>query len=408
MKTDLTPALLATERGQTADAILRACVHCGFCNASCPTYRVVGNELDGPRGRIYLIKAMLEGEPVTRATQTHLDRCLTCRACESACPSGVEYHRLLNIGRDEIERRTLRPLHARVLRWLLGRILPYRRRFTPLLRLGQSVRWWLPERLRALIPPPPGTRPPTPPPTPRQRHMIVMQGCVQPALSPATNRAVRHVLDALGIEAITVPAEGCCGALSYHLSAQRAGVEFARRNIDAWWPWVEQGVDAIVMTASGCGLFVRDYHRLFADDPVYADKAAHITALLKDISEVLVNEDLESLAVKPSTKLSWHCPCTAQHGQALDQPTRAVLSRLGFEVPTVTDAHLCCGSAGTYSLLHPDIARTLRRRKLANLEASQPEHIVTANIGCQIHLAGGTETPVTHWIELVDGLMSTG
>lgn len=407
MKTELQAAILATDRGQAADAILRTCVHCGFCNATCPTYQLSGNELDGPRGRIYLVKAMLEGNPVTQVTHTHLDRCLTCRACETTCPSGVHYHRLLDVGRAEIERRVPRPLMARVGRWLMCQILPYRRRFMLLLYLGRAVRRWMPRRLRQSIPPVRAPLPPSPHPSPPARRMILVQGCVQPGLSPQTNHAASRVLAALGIESITVPGESCCGALSYHLNLQQAGLAFARRNIDAWWPWVEDGATAIVMTASGCSAFVRDYQHLLADDPQYADKAARINALLKDIAEVLVDEELDALKVTPSTKISWHCPCTAQHGQALEQATHAVLSRLGFSLPVIDDAHLCCGSAGTYALRHPAIATALRQRKLANLEASQPQHIVTANIGCQIHLANGAKTPVTHWIELVARAMRT-
>jgi glycolate oxidase iron-sulfur subunit len=399
MQTFLPQEFLATDRGQEADSILRACVHCGFCTATCPTYQVLGNELDGPRGRIYLIKSMLEGEAVTAVTRTHLDRCLSCQSCETTCPSGVNYHRLLDIGRAELDQRLQRPWPNRVSRALLRLVMPHRRRFTPLLRVAQLFRFLLPGFLRDHVPA-------------RRagiatsvvsaaRKVVLVQGCVQPGLSPDTNAATTLVLAHLGVEALTVSAESCCGALSYHIDAQDEGLDFARRNVDAWWPLLEQGVEAIVMTASGCSNFVQDYASLLKDDPAYAQRAAKVSASLMDISEFLEGEALESLQLDTGTSISWHCPCTAQHGQKLDGPTRAVLQRLGFEVPNITDAHLCCGSAGTNSLFQPEIARQLRERKLAALQASAPEQIVTANIGCQTHLGAGTDTPVVHWIELV-------
>jgi glycolate oxidase iron-sulfur subunit len=399
MQTFLPTEFLATDRGKEADSILRACVHCGFCAATCPTYQVLGNELDSPRGRIYLIKAMLEGEAVTAVTRTHLDRCLTCQSCETTCPSGVNYHRLLDIGRAEVEQRVPRSPVSSSVRWLLRRIMPYRRRFTPLLGLGQLFRSLLPGFLREHVP----LRREAIPVAVGQhaRKVILVQGCVQPGLSPATNAAATLVLDKLGIEAITVAAESCCGAMSYHLNAQGEGLDFARSNIDAWWPLVEEGAEAIVMTASGCSNFVQDYGSLLQNDPGYAQRAEKIVPLLKDIAEVLNSENLEALQLDNASRISWHCPCTAQHGQKLDGVTRAVLSRLGLELPVIVDAHLCCGSAGTNSLFQPDIAKALRERKLAALEASHPQQIVTANIGCQMHLGAGTETPVVHWIELV-------
>jgi glycolate oxidase iron-sulfur subunit len=405
MQTSLPVDFLATDAGQQADSILRACVHCGFCTATCPTYQVLGNELDSPRGRIYLIKALLEGEAVTEITRTHLDRCLSCQSCETTCPSGVNYHRLLDIGRAEVERQVPRSLPQRGLRWLLRQIMPYRQRFTPLLRIGQLFRSLLPGLLQQHVP--------------KQRarlqvaggeharKMILVQGCVQPGLSPNTNLATAQVLDALGIEAVNVTAETCCGAVSYHLNAQGEGLDFARRNIDAWWPLIEGGAEAIVMTATGCSNFVQEYDHLLRLDPAYARRAEKVVDLLRDISEVLLAENLESLAVSSKQRISWHCPCTAQHGQQLDQPTRAVLQRLGFELPVVADGHLCCGSAGTNSLLQPAIAETLRDRKLAALLASDPQLVVTANIGCQTHLAAGTQTPVVHWVELVAGAMGS-
>jgi glycolate oxidase iron-sulfur subunit len=405
MKTSLPVDFLATDQGREADSILRACVHCGFCTATCPTYQVLGNELDSPRGRIYLIKAMLEGEAVTEVTRTHLDRCLSCQACETTCPSGVEYSRLLDIGRAEVEVQVPRPVLQQSLRWLLRQVMPHRQRFTPLLRIGQVFRGILPSVLRQYVPKPrdvlkslPGKHP---------RKVILVQGCVQPGLSPNTNAATVRVLDRLGIEALIVSGESCCGALSYHLNAQAEGLDFARRNIDAWWPLIEAGAEAVVMTATGCSNFVQDYERLLKADPVYAARAGKVVGLLKDISQVLAAEDLASLAVSSTERISWHCPCTAQHGQKLDQPTRDVLGRLGFELPVIADAHLCCGSAGTNSLLQPAIAEALRSRKLDALQISEPDRIVTANIGCQTHLAAATETPVVHWIELIAGSMGS-
>jgi glycolate oxidase iron-sulfur subunit len=382
---------------------LRACVHCGFCTATCPTYQVDGNELDSPRGRIYLIKEMLEGAPVTAVTRTHLDRCLTCQSCETTCPSGVNYHRLLDIGRAEVEQRVPRALPVWVLRWSLVQFLSRRHWFTPAVRLGRVFRPLLPGAVRHYLP---LARPGLPEiGRGHARRMILVQGCVQPGLSPETNAATRLVLDKLGIETVSVAAETCCGALGYHLSAQEQGLQQARANIDAWWPLIEEGVEnsveAIVMTASGCSNFVQDYAALLAGEPEYAERARKVVSLLKDVSQVLAAEDLSQLSLRSRPSISWHCPCTAQHGQQLDVPTRAVLQRLGFDVPQITDAHLCCGSAGTYSMLQPRMANELRDRKLTNLQASQPELIVTANIGCQTHLSGGTDTRVVHWIEML-------
>jgi glycolate oxidase iron-sulfur subunit len=399
MQTSLAAELLATDVGSRADAVLRSCVHCGFCLATCPTYQLLGNELDSPRGRIYLIKEMLEGAPTTAITRTHLDRCLTCRSCETTCPSGVNYHQLLDIGRAEVERRVPRHPLASFLRWLLRSVMSRRQLFTPLLRLGQLVRPLVPTRLRNYVP---IRRPALPvPAAEHQRRVLLVQGCVQPGLSPTTNEATRVVLDRLGISVVTAAGETCCGALDFHLNAQQSAAAQARRNVDAWWPLLETGVEAIVMNASGCSNFVRDYADLLRDDPQYADRAAGVVEKLRDISEILAAEDLSPLQLHATPAISWHCPCTAQHGQQLDRPTREVLTRLGFNLPSVTDAHLCCGSAGTYSLFHADLASELRSRKLDALLASEPEQVVTANIGCQMHLAGGTDTPVVHWIELV-------
>lgn len=403
MRTALPPKLLATANGQQADRILRSCVHCGFCLATCPTYQILGNELDSPRGRIYLIKEMLEGAETTAITQQHLDRCLTCQSCETTCPSGVTYHELLNIGRAEAERRVGRPLPQRIVRGAMRLVMPYRRRFTPLLRVGQALKPVLPKVLARQIP----KREPAIswPASQAQRKVILLEGCVQPGISPNTNAAAARVLDALGISCIRVPLETCCGALSYHMNAQAEGLQFARRNIDAWWPYVEQGAEAIVSTASGCGNFVRDYKGLFKAEPAYKDKAARIDELAKDISEILAAEDLSKLKLQKAGAVAFHCPCSLQHGLSLNATTRQVLHSLGFQLPVVKDEHLCCGSAGTYSIFQKDLSHELRRRKITALQATAPKVIVTANIGCQTHLAAATKTPVKHWIEHVYSLM---
>ncbi len=399
MQTFLPPDYIATRVGQQADSILRDCVHCGLCNATCPTYQVERNELDGPRGRIYLIKQMLEGEPVSELTRHHLDRCLVCQACETTCPSGVNYHQLLDIGRAELERRVPRSVPQRLQRALLRGVMS-RRQFTrPLFALARLVRPLLPAALRGHIPQWRGTIAGRSESHPRQ--VILVQGCVQPAMSPTTNQAATKVLDALGVQALSIGAETCCGALAAHSGGQIQAREQAKRNIDAWWPAIEDGAEAVLMTASGCSNHVQDYPALLAEDPSYADRAQRVAGLLKDISEFLDTEPLETLPVNSQQRIAWHCPCTAQHGQALDAPTRRVLTRLGFELPAVRDAHLCCGSAGSYSLFQPEMAQTLRKRKLEALQASDPQQIVTANIGCQVHLGAGTETPVVHWVELV-------
>ncbi|TFH86028.1 glycolate oxidase iron-sulfur subunit [Billgrantia azerbaijanica] len=410
MQTHFTEEALKQPHIREADRVLRTCVHCGFCNATCPTYQLLGDERDGPRGRIYLMKQMLENPDddglVTEQTRLHLDRCLTCRNCETTCPSGVEYHKLLDIGRAEIERRVPRTAPERALRFGLRfglrKALVDPRRFQALLKLGLTFKPLVPGALKAKLPPTPvdaGTRPD------HQRHarqMLILEGCVQPGLSPNTNAATARVLDRLGIGLTPVGEAGCCGAIDFHLNAQDEGRTRARANIDAWWPHIEAGAEAIVQTASGCGAFVKEYADILADDPAYAEKAERVSALAKDLVEVLRDEDLEALSVKESRKLAFHCPCTLQHAQRLGGAVEAVLVKLGFTLTPVADAHLCCGSAGTYSITQPELATQLRDNKLDNLEAGEPEVIVTANIGCQTHLASAGRTEVRHWIEIVD------
>ncbi len=404
MQTKLSEQAKALPRAQQAESILRACVHCGFCNATCPTYQVLGDELDGPRGRIYLIKQMLEGQDAGAKTLMHLDRCLTCRNCETTCPSGVQYHTLLDIGREEIERRVQRPMRERMLRQSLRAALPNANVFTALLRAGQWLRPVLPAPLQARIPP--KSLPAQPRPlASHARRMLMLEGCVQPGMSPNTNAAAARVLNRLGIEVTNAPFAGCCGAIDYHLNARQKGLQRARRNIDAWWPAIEAGAQAIVQTASGCGAFIKEYGQLLHHDPLYADKAAKVSALAKDLAEVLGGEDLPALAAKPQKRVAFHCPCTLQHAQKLGGVTEGLLQRLGFELTPVPDAHLCCGSAGTYSITQPELSAELRERKLAALQSGQPDVIATANIGCQMHLGAG-DKPVRHWIELVDEALS--
>ncbi|QXH53834.1 glycolate oxidase subunit GlcF [Pseudomonas fakonensis] len=401
MQTRLSDQARALARGAEAEKVLRSCVHCGFCNATCPTYQLLGDELDGPRGRIYLIKQVLEGQAPTERTREHLDRCLTCRNCETTCPSGVQYHNLLDIGRAVVEEAVPRSHGERALRGALRAVLPTPALFHTLLKTGQALRPLLPQALKNKVPgqvAPAGIRP-----APRfARRVILLEGCVQPTLSPNTNNATARVLDRLGISCVTAKEAGCCGAVDYHLNAQEKGLQRARRNIDAWWPHVSAGAEAIVLTASGCGAFVKDYGHLLADDPAYAGKAKRISELACDLVEVMAKTELEALGIATNLKLAFHCPCTLQHAQRLGGAVEGVLTRLGFHLTAVPDAHLCCGSAGTYAITQPELSRQLRDNKLNALESGAPQVIATANIGCQSHLGGAGRTPVRHWIEIVD------
>ncbi len=399
MQTALADFVRDTPEGREADAILRKCVHCGFCTATCPTYLLLGDENDGPRGRIYLVKQLLEGAPVSASTQLHLDRCLTCRACETTCPSGVAYGRLADIGRKLVDGRVPRPFAERVKRRALAEVLPHRALFTALLALGRLARPLLPAALAAKVPADTAARGKWPAPH-HARRMLVLTGCVQPALSPDTNAAAARVLDRLGISLVEARGAGCCGALRYHLNYQDDGLDDMRALIDAWWPLVASGVESIVTTASGCGVQVKEYGQLLAHDPRYADKAAKVSALARDISEVIDAEGdrLAPLVKETAGRIAFHPPCSLQHGQKVKGVTERVLSRAGFELTPVPDAHLCCGSAGTYSLLQPELSARLKANKLAALSSGDPEEIVTANIGCQTHLAEGSVLPVRHWI----------
>jgi len=412
MQTTLLQSLRDTSAGREAEAVVRKCVHCGFCLATCPTYQLLGDELDSPRGRIYLIKQVLEGRTPTAKTQLHLDRCLTCRACETTCPSGVEYHRLLDTGRARVDAQLRRPLAERLYRHALREVLPRRWLFTLLVRLGRLLRWALPASLRRQLSIPVGaasaaTVAAKAAPAMHARRMLMLQGCVQPALRPGINAAAARVLDRAGINAIEVPAASCCGALRFHAGAQDDGRDDMRRLIDTWWPQLEAGAEAIVVTASGCGAHLKDYGRLLRDDPVYAAKAARVSELAKDLSEVVEAESaalFENLARSPHQfmPVAFQSPCTLQHGQQIRGPVELLLKAAGYELTPVADAHLCCGSAGTYSILEPQLAAQLRANKLAALTAGHPAVIATANIGCLTHLAAGTTVPVKHWIELLD------
>ena len=402
MQTNLADFIKGTPDGDEAEAILRACVHCGFCTATCPTYQLLGDELDGPRGRIYLIKQVLEGAPVTHSTQLHLDRCLTCRNCESTCPSGVKYGRLADIGRQVVEQRVPRKLPERIKRYVLKEALPRRWLFEPALRAGRLFKPLLAKPWQDKLPPhrPAGAWPARQ----HSRKMLVLEGCVQPGLAPNINAAAARVLDTLGVQLLAPAGAGCCGALRFHLNDQDAALDDMRRNIDAWWPHIGQA-EAIVMTASGCGVTVKEYGHLLARDSAYAEKAARISAMTRDLSEILAPFEAalaQRVRVRQAEPVAWHPPCTLQHGQQIRGKVEGLLRAIGVEVRMCRDAHLCCGSAGTYSLLQPELARQLRERKLEALADTGAARIVSANIGCIGHLQSGTAAPVEHWIELVD------
>ena len=404
MQTSLADFIRDSADGREADSILRKCVHCGFCNATCPTYQLLGDELDGPRGRIYLVKQVLEGALPSASTRLHLDRCLTCRACETTCPSGVQYGRLADIGRKLVEQRVPRGAFDRLTRSALSFVLPRTGLFSFLLGFGRLLRPLLPGALQDKVPASidaAGTWP-----APRHaRRMLALAGCVQPALAPAINAAAARVLDRLGISLIEAAGAGCCGALRFHLNDQAAGLDDMRAVIDAWWPMLERGeIEAVVMTASGCGSTVREYGHYLAEDPAYANKAARVGALTKDLSEVVGAESgrLEFANTGTAERVAFHSPCSLQHGQQLRGAVEQVLASAGYGLTPVPDAHLCCGSAGTYSILQPELSQRLRDNKLAALQSGGAGSIATANIGCMTHLAGGTQTPVKHWIQLLD------
>jgi glycolate oxidase iron-sulfur subunit len=384
-----------------ANEILRTCVHCGFCMATCPTYQLLGSELDSPRGRIYLIKEMLETEQASDKTRLHLDRCLTCRSCETTCPSGVRYGRLIDIGREMVEKLAPRSLYQKLLRKTMLAVIPYTARMSVALALARVFRPLLPAELKKKIPAKQAAT--LTPVTSHARRMLVLEGCVQPLGTPNTNAAAARVLDRLGISLVSAQDTGCCGALNQHLSDSEGARAMMRRNIDAWWPHVESGAEAIVMTASGCGLMVKDYGHALKDDADYADKAARISALTRDLSELLSRENLDAFAhIGQGMRVAYQSSCTLQHGQKLGGTVEAILRRCGYELTPVADSHLCCGAAGSYTLLQAKLSRQLLENKLAALQNGKPEVIASANVGCQMHLASASDVPVKHWIELLE------
>lgn len=407
MQTRIHPDLLARPEIVEADAILRSCVHCGFCTAVCPTYQLLGDELDGPRGRIYLIKDLLERDDIDRDVTVHIDRCLTCRACETACPSGVRYGRLLDIGRNMITEKVTARLRTRVLGAALRSVVPSPSRLMPLLRLGQIARPLLPRALRRHVPErravadyPSASEAP-------EKRVIVLRGCVQRAATPNVNRALEYLLSTQRVGVDCVEEEGCCGALDYHLGlagAHEAGMARMRALIDALYPRLGT-VDAIVSTASGCGVTVKEYGEIFSTDDEYRDKAKAIAAQCVDASEYLARFDFR---VPRRRRIAFQSPCTLQHGQQLAGAVEKILDAAGFELLPVAEAQLCCGSAGTYSILQPALSRRLLSNKLVALTANDPEVIATANVGCQLHLQAATAIPVMHWVELLANEISLG
>ena len=405
MDLNLVDMFVETDQGRDASTIIQKCVHCGFCNATCPTYQLFGDELDGPRGRIYLIKSMLEGHEVSASTQIHLDRCLTCRSCETTCPSGVEFGQLLEIGREVVEEKSRRPVFERLARFTLRKVLSRHmlfgsRLFGCILLIGRILRPIMPRVIarqfgvRRIA----GRRPEAE----HSRRMLILDGCVQQGFAPIINAAACRVLDRAGISMISVGEAGCCGALSLHLAQAEEARQFMRRNIDAWWPEIERGCEAIAITASGCGVTIREYGRLLASDEHYAQKAARVSALTRDLSEIVVVEKPAGLPTGDSRLVSYHSPCTLQHGQQIHGLVEEILASYGWQVATVRDGHLCCGSAGTYSLFHPRIAEQLVKDKLVALEEPEPEVIASANIGCLMHIGAKSTVSVRHWIELLD------
>ncbi len=400
MKTEFAQEFKAEPKFKVAEEILQACVHCGFCTATCPTYLQLGDERDSPRGRIYMMKSMFEGEPVTAATREHLDRCLTCRSCETTCPSGVEYGHLVDLGRVVAEQKAPRPVSQRLLRWSLRQVLPYRWRFGPLLALGQIFRPLLPALLKGHIPKPVKTISLLA--VESSRVMLSLPGCAQASAAPNTDLAAAKVLGKLGIKLQPVQQTGCCGAVDLHLNAHQQGLQKIKANIDALWPHIEKGAEAIVITASGCGATLQEYGYLLRDDTDYADKAAKVSAMSRDIADILAQEDLTKLHIPViQQRIAVHCPCTQQHALQLPGKVQALLQEQGFALTQTRNDHLCCGSAGTYSLLQADLSHQLRDNKLADLSMDNPDMIVTANIGCQLHLGGKANVPVKHWLELL-------
>ena len=400
MQTTLAPKIKQSRHAEAIESILRKCVHCGFCNATCPTYQLRGDELDGPRGRIYQMKQYFEGEAANAEMLKHLDRCLTCRSCETTCPSGVQYSHLLEIGKEMIEVDLPRSRLDRLRRAAIVRFINSGWLFASTVRLGQALAGLLPAALRRSIP----ARQPELQRSAGQHasKVLMLAGCVQPALAPNTNTRAINLLDRLGIEVIELPQNLCCGAAAMHTSEPEYALRQVKQLIDCWWPHIEAGVEAIVVTATGCGVSVRDYARLLAHDPDYAAKAQQVSALYRDLIEVVdAHVERIDLPAAAERRVAVHTPCSMQHGLGLNNRVERLLAALGYQVCRVEEAHLCCGSAGTYSMLQPALAGQLQQNKLRALTVDKPDVIATANIGCQLHLAQGDSTPVVHWIELI-------
>ena len=402
MKFSVHPSFAKLHGIEDAAAAIRSCVHCGFCNATCPTYQELHDERDGPRGRIYLVKNLLESGRATAETQLHLDRCLTCRSCETTCPSGVQYGKLLDVGRGLIDKVAPRGPGDRLKRWLLRKVLPHPIRFAFLLKLGQWLGPVLPISMKKKVPPRQTRIRVNVPTKLSTRNMILLTGCVQDAATPNTNVTAKRVVSQLNISLSEARNSGCCGAVSYHLGDHREGQAFARRNIDAWWPEIKAGAEAVVTTASGCGAMVKDYGHILRDCPDYKDKAKTVSEMTKDLAEVIAGEDIARLHFNQCGPTAVHSPCTQTHGQRIGGAVEEILIKAGVPVVRVEEQHLCCGSAGTYSLLQPELSEKLLRRKVAALTISDPEQIVTANVGCQLHIGAASSVPVQHWIELLD------
>ena len=409
MKTIIAKEFADQPQFSPVKGILQACVHCGFCTATCPTYLLLGDERDSPRGRIYMMKAMFEGEAVTQETRHHLDRCLTCRSCETTCPSGVEYGHLVDLGRVVAEQKAPRPMSQNLVRWGLRQVLPYRSRFGPMLKLGQLVRPVLPQVLKQHVPL--SVAKLVAPKTNHKRVMLSLPGCAQASAAPNTDIAAAQVLGQLGITLKVLHKSGCCGAVHQHLNAHEKALDQARHNVDLVWPELQAGAEALVITASGCGATLQEYGYMLCDDPAYADKAAQVSKASKDIVEILSQENLAPVKLSLSNarlsqspgvgKVAVHCPCTQQHAMQLPYKVKTLLDELGIETAITSNDHLCCGSAGTYSLLQPKLSHELRVQKLKDLTIDDPQLIVTANIGCQLHLGGAGDVPVKHWLELL-------
>jgi glycolate oxidase iron-sulfur subunit len=419
MQTNLAPEFAGTPEGQQAQELLRRCVHCGFCTAVCPTYQLSGVEPDSPRGRIELIKQMFEGAAPTRETQGYLDRCLTCRNCETACPSGVEYGRLIDLGRTLVEAKVPRlAREVRQRRWLrVGLTSPvFMPLLKPMVRAGQALRGVLPKALRSHVPERRASGPwPQPLKGSPRARVLVLAGCVEPAILPSIGHATARVLAAAGIQAVFARGQGCCGALRQHMADPEGARRQMRANLDAWRAHLERGgVDAIVSDASGCALMLKDYGLLLADDPRYAQLAAQASSLARDLSELLPDlaQALKGRVKPPPDVLTYHPPCTLQHGQKLPGVVEQYLGQLGFVLrPAREEGQMCCGAGGANAVLQPDVAARLRERKLGNLlapESEKPAAIVSANVGCIAHLQAGTDAPVRHWIEILDSALAQG